>query len=56
MRREEGLTIWHYGCIVCNGTIRAGKRVTLQCGVNIAENVTIGNGFFLIMYFGMCIL
>lgn len=44
---EEGLTIWHYGCIVCNGTIRAGKRVTLQCGVNIAENVIIGNDCYL---------
>lgn len=44
---EEGLTIWHYGCIVCNGTVRGGKRVTLQCGVNIAENVEIGDDCYL---------
>ena len=44
---EEGLTIWHYGCIVCNGSVKGGKRCTLQCGVNVAENVIIGDDCYL---------
>lgn len=44
---KEGLTIWHYGCIVVNGSSRGGKNVTLQNGVNIAENVHIGDNCYL---------
>lgn len=44
---EEGLTIWHYGCIVVNGTARGGKFVTLQNGVNVAEHVRIGDNCYL---------
>lgn len=44
---KEGLTIYHYGCIVVNGSVRAGKNITLQCGVNIAENVKIGNDCYI---------
>lgn len=43
----EGLTIYHYGCIIVNGSVKAGKNVTLQGGVNIAENVTIGDNCYL---------
>ena len=44
---KEGLTIYHYGCIVVNGTVRGGAYITLQSGVNIAENVKIGDNCYL---------
>lgn len=34
---EEGLTIYHYGCIISNGKMKAGKNVT------VLENCIIAN-------------
>lgn len=44
---EEGLTLWHYGGIVVNNHVKGGRYVTLQNGVNIAENVIIGDNVYL---------
>lgn len=43
----KGLTIYHSGCIVCNPSVKGGDYITLQCGVNIAENVQIGDDCYL---------
>lgn len=43
----KGLTIYHTGYIVCNPSVKGGEYITLQCGVNIAENVVIGDNCYL---------
>ena len=43
----KGLYLPHYGYIVCNGTARFGDFCTVQCGVNISENVIGGNHIYL---------
>ena len=43
----KGLTIYHHGYIICNPSVKGGDFVTLQCGVNIAENVVIGDNCYL---------
>jgi serine O-acetyltransferase len=43
----KGLTLWHYGYVVVNDTVKGGDFVTLQCGVNISENCTLGNWTYL---------
>ena len=41
-----GLTIYHTGYCVIHPTVRGGRYVTLQMGVNIAEDVVIGDNVY----------
>lgn len=43
----KGLTLWHYGYVVVNDTVKGGDYCTLQCGVNISEQVVLGNHVYL---------
>lgn len=43
----KGLTLWHYGYVVVNDTVKGGDYITLQCGVNISENVVLGDYTYL---------
>lgn len=43
---EKGLTLWHYGSSGVHKSVKGGKYVTLQSGVNISENVTLGNDVY----------
>lgn len=43
----KGLTLWHYGYVVVNDTVKGGDYITLQCGVNISENVILGDYVYL---------
>ncbi|MDF2943017.1 MAG: serine O-acetyltransferase [Herbinix sp.] len=43
----KGLTLWHYGSIIVNQTAKGGDYVTLQSGINISENVVLGNDVYI---------
>ncbi|MDY4836179.1 MAG: hypothetical protein SO165_00225 [Lachnospiraceae bacterium] len=43
----RGLTIWHYGSIIVNGTCKTGEFCTLKSDTNISENVTLGNNVYI---------
>lgn len=44
---EEGLCIVHYGSIIVSRHAKVGKNCTINSGVNIGENVSIGDRCYL---------
>lgn len=44
---EKGLTLHHYGSIVVNESVHAGKYVTLQSDINISGNVCIKDNVYI---------
>jgi len=42
-----GVSLYHYGSVICNNKVKAGKFVTIQSDVNISENVILGDNVYL---------
>ena len=42
-----GLALWHFGALQVNYTCKGGKNVTIQSGVCVMKDVTLGNGVYL---------
>lgn len=44
---DGGLTLYHCGSIIVNGTAKCGKYVTLQSDINISSNVKLGDNVYI---------